>query len=304
MRLSDYKKTFIFVTSALLVLLAVDRIGGMVMYRLLLKSQDTTSPKICYLVNGGCQSDMLLMGTSRCNVHFVPEILEDSLGMTVYNGGVDGSSNIFAHYFLLSSILTYHTPKVICLGVDVEDFTIQENEWESVGFFAPFMGLTQAGDSIFRESGQYYNYQLSHLYRYNAKSLEILSGLTLGVQPEQEKGYMKRPKPPVVPELVQEVPSVKPLDEVKVKYMERFAGKCREKGVELYFIVSPKLTVPGQEYVWLDAFCRKHQIPLLNYHQQGLFQDHPQYFWDISHLWDEGAQAFTRTVAHDLRQLR
>ena len=41
-------------------------------------------------INDEMRDDILIMGSSRASHHYVPKIIEDSLGMSCYNCGVDG----------------------------------------------------------------------------------------------------------------------------------------------------------------------------------------------------------------------
>lgn len=133
---------------------AVDRLGGMIMWWVNQHTHDVSGPKIKYLVND-VHEDVLLMGTSRCNCHYVPSILSDSLGLSVYNGGIDASNNIYAHYLMLNHILAVHKPKVICLEVMVNDFQEEADPFNTVTFFAPYFGINEGADSIFRLAGTF-----------------------------------------------------------------------------------------------------------------------------------------------------
>lgn len=299
---TDIKKTIAVALAVMLSVFAVDRIGGYLMHWVFTRSCDVATPKIRHIQTES-DADVLFLGTSRCNVHFVPDIIEDSLGTSVYNEGVDGSSNIYSHYFVLSTILSYHKPKMICLGVDVFDYIEEELPFETIGFFAPLIGESEAADSVFMEAGTYNAYQISHLYRYNSKALEMLSGMTFGIRAQQEKGYMQRPAPAVFPVLDTAMMADVKIDTLKVEYLGRFVQKCKTAGIPLVFIVSPKLTVCGSEYVWLEEYCEHHEVPLLNYHSRGLFHDNPQNFYDKAHLWDKGARELSAIVAHDIKQL-
>ena len=92
-----------FLASVLFVsagVFALDRLGGKVMQWVNQHTHDVSGPKIRYLVED-VREDVVLMGTSRCNFHYVPSIISDSIGMSVYNGGIGGSDNIYAHYIAL-----------------------------------------------------------------------------------------------------------------------------------------------------------------------------------------------------------
>jgi hypothetical protein len=70
------------------------------------------------------------------------------------------------------------------------------------------------------------------------------------------------------------------------------------------FTASPKYTtVDVSHYDVLKSLAKEHDIPFLDYHTRGLYLDHPEYFKDNSHLWDEGARHFTSIFAGDLKRL-
>ena len=88
------KKLLISILFVLVGLFAVDRAGGFAMQWVYNNTDNYIAEKIRYLADEA-DEDVILLGTSRCNFHYVSTILGDSLGMTVYNGGVDGSESIF-----------------------------------------------------------------------------------------------------------------------------------------------------------------------------------------------------------------
>lgn len=88
------KKLLISILFVLAGLFVVDRLGGMAMWWVCQHTHDVSGPKIKYLTSD-VYEDVVLMGTSRCNSHYVPSIISDTLGCSVYNGGIDGSDNIF-----------------------------------------------------------------------------------------------------------------------------------------------------------------------------------------------------------------
>ena len=107
------KDMFRFLVSLLSVgamLFILDRVGARVMWWVNQHTHDVSGPKI-RMMTDSVDADFVMMGTSRCNSHYVPSILADSLRLTVYNGGVDASGCIFAHYFLLQQLLRHHSPK-------------------------------------------------------------------------------------------------------------------------------------------------------------------------------------------------
>jgi hypothetical protein len=295
-----------FVVSLLFVvgvLFVIDRIGGMAMWWVNQHTHDVSGPKIKYLVND-VSEDVVLMGTSRCHLQYVPSIISDSLGMSVYNGGIDASNNIYAHYIMLNLMLERHTPKVICLDVMTNDFDKLKNPFLTVSFFSPYFGKNEHVDSIFRLAGTYWKYQISHLYRYNAKSVSNIVGLAVSRQTGEDHGYIPNPKPIYTLDSLRYRKIKLKKDSLKIEYVQRFVSLCKKRGVKLIFVVSPMYSrVDADRYDVLKSLAKQNGVPFLNYHTAGLFWDHPEYFRDYKHLWDEGARAFSSIFSSDLKKI-
>ena len=148
------RRLFYTLLCMVLALFLVDRLGGMLMSQIARHTQDVLGPKLRSL-DEGITADVVLMGTSRCHHHYVPSILSDTLGMSVYNAGVGGSDNIFSHYLVLRHVLSHHTPKVICLDVMTSDFAPEAAPFLALSYFAPLFGHCEEADSLFMLAGTY-----------------------------------------------------------------------------------------------------------------------------------------------------
>lgn len=297
------KKLFISIIFVTIAFFITDRIGGEIMWWVNQHTQDVSGPKIRYLADE-VNEDIVLLGTSRCNLHYVPSILSDSIGLSVYNGGIDASNNIYAHYFALNLILQHHTPKFVFLELMTSDYAQSDNSFETTSFFAPYIGKSKQGDSIFIEAGNYWYYKISHLYRYNAKAVSNIGGLLVNKQQGEDNGYLPQPKPTLPPQELEEAHTPTNVDSLKLKYVQKFINLCRSKDIKLVFMVSPAYTIADSDlYDVLKIIAKTNDIPFLDYHTKGLFLDHPEYFKDASHLWDKGARIYSSIFAHDLKNI-
>ena len=297
------KKLAVSILFILVVLFIIDRAGGMAMWWVNQHTKDVTGPKMRYLIDD-FHEDVLLMGTSRCNSHYVPSIIGDTLGMSVYNGGIDGSKNIFSHYIMLCHILVKHTPKVICLEVQPNDFVRERDPFTCITFFAPYFGKNAQADSVFRLAGKYWPYRLSHLYRFNAKATSNIAGLVVTRLDSGNNGYVPYTPPAHFPNTLYHLNTPKHADRLKLAYVQKFIDLCKEKGIRLLFTVSPMYAkVESDFYDVLKETARENGLPFLDYHTAGLYQDHPDYFHDPSHLWDKGARLYSSVFARDLKKL-
>ena len=297
------KKLVVSILFILVGVFVTDRVGGLVMQWVNLHTHDVTGPKIKHLVYD-VGEDVIMMGTSRCNSHYVPSIISDSIGMSVYNGGIDASNNIFSHYIILNHILACHAPKVICLEVQNSDCFRQTGTFNSISFFAPYFGRNAQADSVFLLAGSYWKYKLSHLYRYNSKAVSNIAGLLINRHEGGDNGYIPNPKPVRSPQVLSHANTRHDVDSTKINFVNRFVNLCRQHHVKLVFVVSPMYRqVDADHYDVLKALAKSYDIPFLDYHTTGLFQDHPEYFRDVTHLWDQGARAYSSIFASDLKQV-
>lgn len=298
------KKLFFSIIIIISGIFIVDRIGAKAMWWVNQHTNENAGLKIRTMIND-VNADVLLMGTSRCNRHYVPSIISDSIGMSVYNGGIDASDNIYAHYTLLNLILKRYKPKVICLEVSTSDFTNPQDPFSTVSFFAPYFGNNEQSDSIFHLAGLYWQYKLFYLFRFNAKATSNIAGLYVTPQDVGKDGYVPSPQPPHFiegkPALAE---TIGPLDNQKILFIQRFINICKREHINLVFTISPAYTiVEPTHYDKLKEIAGMNNIPLLDYHTKGVFLDHPDYFGDSVHLWEKGATEYSKIFASQLKTL-
>lgn len=298
------KKLSISIIIILIGIFVLDRVGGNIMWWVNQHTNENAGLKIRKMVNE-VNADILLMGTSRCNRHYVPSIISDSVGLSVYNGGIDASDNIYSHYTLLNLILPRYSPKVICLEVSVNDFTKQPNPFSTVSFFAPYFGHNEQSDTIFHLAELYWQYRLSYLYRFNAKATSNIVGLFATPQNVGEDGYVPHPRPShPINHPPYNAEAIGQIDYQKISFLQKFIHICSEKGILLVFSISPLYSkVTSTYYTILKNIAKENNIPILDYHTKQIFLDRPDYFEDGVHLWDMGACIYSSMFAHDLKEI-
>lgn len=293
-------------TASLLLLLGLtfvlDRAGGRMMEWVQRHSADVITPKVRYLAREAGE-DVILLGTSRCHYHYVPNLIADTLGMSVYNGGVEGSRDVYSHYVALHLVLAHHTPRVVCLDLVPQNIGHTRDPLGQMGNFAPHVGESPEADSVFRLAGCYWPYRLSHLYRYNLRARANFGSLFTGGHPGEDRGYV--PLSPAPDSLLPPHVVLPPAraDEQKMEYLRRFVRHCHSRGILLVFCVSPARALACPRYfAALEQWAEHHHVPLLNYHHLGCelpgtcFKDH-------THLSHQGALLFSSLFARDLKTL-
>lgn len=304
MKTKRYNLLRLFGTVLLIVAIVVfiDRCGGEVMRKVALNSNDVSAPKLRMLADS-CNADVLILGTSRAHCHYVPSIIEDSLGMSVYNGGIDGTKNIYSHYFMLCQVLRHHKPKVLLMDILPGDFHRQKDPFTGLAILAPLFGRDKEADSLFMKAGMYYPYLLSHIYRYNARFISNLGGLGMKSHSYSLKGFLpleghSRSLNLSIYERRGEE------DYEKLSYIEKTCEKCRDNGIRLVFAVSPYYTVADKSlYEPVRKIAEKWEVTMLDYHTSELFHNRETLFRDEMHLNSEGAYRYTHILAFDLKKI-
>ena len=72
------------------IVLLVDLSFGFTCKYLVAHAKGGTIKQVDVTVNEQ-KADIVILGSSRAHHHYVPAVLKDTLGLTAYNGGVDGN---------------------------------------------------------------------------------------------------------------------------------------------------------------------------------------------------------------------
>ena len=62
------------------------------------------------------KADVLVLGSSRANHHYVSSMFKDSLGLSCYNAGRDGHDILYA-YMIFQSFLERNMPKMVVIDI-------------------------------------------------------------------------------------------------------------------------------------------------------------------------------------------
>ena len=254
-----------------------------------------------YYIAKECNEDILIMGSSRARHHYVPSILSDSLGMSVYNCGTDGNGVILMYSRLLMVSQRY-LPKIIIYDLNSSfDFAIEDNlkYLDKQKRFCDDSGVSNVIDKI----SPFEKYKLyCNLYRYNGSFVQMTADNIKPMQDITDNGYC-----PIYEEMdYQPVkilsPQSKEWDPIKKYCMTQFIDLCNEMGIKLVFVLSPFAS--GEEFSCKDLlteFADVNDISILDYYNNQEFVGHSDLFGDTSHLNDKGARKFTCLLAARLR---
>ena len=114
------KKVLIYLISIVVILILADNLLGICSKYYIKNHQLTGRYRSLDRLLKEVNTDIIFIGNSAILNSVNPEIVEDSLSMTCYNGGIVGQSIDFSET-IIDCILQRHTPKLFVLGLRPEE---------------------------------------------------------------------------------------------------------------------------------------------------------------------------------------
>ncbi len=300
--LTSTKKYIYKIIAILVIVILVDKLSGTILNKL----YQSCKTGICYQENyimRKTNQDVLFFGSSRAAYHYNSKIIKDTLNMSVYNSGREGTG-IYYHYGVLLSTIKRYTPKVIVLDLDYRDI------YECEGLFgldilkeqAPFYEkVSPEFDSLLvLSSGMKQKIKLqSNLYKYNSKFFRILTGNLVSKSDNNlgfrgiEGNYNENIKP---------LEFKLKIDNNKIKTINKFIKKTKSKNIKLIIAISPYyIKMPKNLFYPLEQIANTNKIKIISHIQDSIFITNKNMFNDTFHLNLKGANIYSSIFASDLK---
>lgn len=251
------------------------------------------------------QDDLMILGSSRAAHHYVPQIFEDSLGMSCYNAGSDGMC-IYYHYGILASRIERGCPpKMIVLEVIGSDAEVSQGATFSLDAaldrYAPHYGEFAEIDSLFAFNGWKEKLKLmSKTYKYNSKLVQIIK--CNYIPWPEDRGYealtgvMKVTEGEKIADILFQSSSKPNIEKRKLVYLQKFIDDCKANDIQLIMCYSPYYGQSIPESIRLiEDLADKNDVKFYNYGDDVRFQK-SEYFKDAGHLNDTGAKEYSREI--------
>ena len=298
--------TNIFIVLALLA--ACDVLAGVVLDWLRDHSPDGRYYKTKYSLEA-CNEDVVVIGSSRGEINYVSQIIEDSLGLSCWNASRGGQGTPYFRA-VQEGILARYAPKVVILNIDDNDLETQPN-YEHAGVLRPFYQNHPEIHPILDQTSKYewllmksrlYAYNSSYYYLIRPYFIRGLDGKTSdkGWKPRLEKMSTE------ISESIEAEPTKVELHPESVALFDTLISKFQQRGTRIFLVVSPNFgrTVSASSAIeYLRKTSRERGIPLFVYSDNTAFITKPEYFVDPDHLNVEGAQLFTRNLIRQIKPL-
>ena len=304
--MKDFKKFTIELAVILAVFLAADYIIGSVLDKTCafrdFQSSFRSIPNADY--------DMIIMGGSRAQSSYDISILQDSLGISIYDYGLSGQ-NLYTDYGILNYYIKEAKvkPKVILWDIWATSF-LKSGNYD----IQPIKRLNSAyfqNDtirSLINLQGKKEEILLNalHTYKHNSNIPYYLYYTMIDTK-DPLNGYV--PLNNIWKDPIETMRSDRgDYDEQKIMYFKRFVNCCKEQGVYLVFCISPSYYLIENTNPdgcdWAKFACdyvKQNGFTAINYEQDSMFLEHPEWFYNPLHINEKGADIFTRIVLPYLR---
>lgn len=241
---------------------------------------------------------VLVFGSSRAWHHYDPRILRDSLGLDVYNCGVN-SMGIQFFYPRLHQILRRYTPRVIIYDSSpTYDCVRSTSDQVTARRLQPYFREPEVYAFLRELSMEEWVKSHSATYRYHDRLADYRADAANTAR--FHSGF--QPLPGTKSAVVHPHDSVRE-DPVKVALLRRFMADCKSRGIRLIFVVSPYYR-NDQAYATaiLHREAARAKVPVIDRFADPAYIADSTLFYDESHLNAAGADRFTRSLIPQLRK--
>jgi hypothetical protein len=284
--------------------LACDRIIGSVLRHFYFRATTGINSQITYCIDS-TSADILILGSSRANHSYVPEIIEEGLSLNCYNVGRDGSYILY-NYAVFKAITKRYNPKIIIFDINPADIAYSANEYERLSLLLPYYKTHPEIRSIIDLRGPLEKVKhISSIYHFNSLIFQLIrDNIDIKkVKATDLKGYVPLYNKMAYERIDTAKSSIFTIDENKTNALRDIIFTCKERKINIVFVYSPIWRINQDTFLnpELTKLYSLNGIKYLDMSNLPVFISNPQYFADISHLNDEGARVFSAMLRDKLQ---
>lgn len=252
--------------------------------------------------------DIAIIGSSTANHHYIPSLMEDSLGMSVYNFGKDGCFFYFQNA-LINLMIDRYSPSYIIWEIGESSLSSAYNkhdEYQSVDLLYPWYSNAYAKEYIDKKDTFQKIRMLSSCYRNNSDLLMYLR-LNNGNNNSTLQGYVPLYNTDDYPSMKSSVKGHYSIDPQKIDILNQTIRHCKAAGVTLVFSSSPRYydsCVKSTDYYQaLTDIATKNSIPFMDYYNLSPFCNDSTLFKDNDHMNNDGTVLYMSVFIPSLRKV-
>ena len=255
-----------------------------------------------YIVNETTE-EILIFGSSRAIHHYNAKMIEDSLGLTCYNCGENGSGIILSYGRLLM-IEERHKPQIIIQDITPNCDIITNDNHRYLGWLKAHYEKVYL-HPIFEDIDKKEKFKMkSYLYRYNSRCIQtVVTYLSGKANDDGVNGFRPLKEKFDKMKLREEKNNNNyEVDQLKIDYINHFIDLAN--GVQLVFVVSPVWY--GMDSTQLNPIrkiCNERGILFWDFSNNPKYVHRDEFFKDGMHMNAEGADEFTNDLIECLKKM-
>lgn len=279
---------------------------GFLLNKILLNSPDGRYYKANYTLNKA-KEEVIIYGSSRAETNYAPHIIEDSLKLSCWNTGRGGQTLPF-WYSMQEGVLKRYTPTITILNVEDNFLSgdLNDESYERAGFLRPFyynnpetrpMIERISKSEKFLLNSKLYAYNSSFYYLLRPYLLENLDGKISDKGWKVKSGILKESN-----KNIKTIQTKEELNDETVKLFDMFISNIKEKGSEIYIVVSPNYGYNIESTSTIEYIKNIKNINFINFGNDSSFYENHLLFNDFEHLNRKGAIKFTEKLSSKINE--
>ena len=286
------KKFILFAFTTLIVTVLIAVVLDFLYTQVYLQASDRG--KIDYVYNSKPRNyDVVILGSSRANNHFVTQMFEDK-GLKAFNYGISGGHLFEASLLLKLMVERNYSIKNVIIETDLN--LSNESRSDAVAAkFLPYIYCSKTIENHFRNEVDFWQLYYIPFYRY------VKFDSSIGFR-EMYKNMMKEPTNTLKNggfyalgnnkgNMKNDIRALKPIHN---KYYEEIKQICAERNINLIAVMTPMCS----NTKGLDYFEKVNKIyPEIHNYENVVVGD--EYFSSCGHMNDKGARIFTAKIIKD-----
>lgn len=252
-------------------------------------------------------TDMVIIGASEACHSYIPSLLEDSLGLSVYNCGKDGC-RFYYQNAMINGILDRYSPKIILWSISPGELsTPSQKDRDNLSQLNPFYDENEFCRQALRTKSKYEPVKLlSKSYSYNSQLFRYLF-LIKSDYPYEKGGYAPLYGTLDAKDITNRSWEDNYYDATIQEVFSNTLDRCTQQGVQVICVFTPRYENEIHEdlfsYQQLKPVLSEKGVPLVEdlYHDAALMNS--KCFKDNAHLNHKGAILFNKKLSKIIKEI-
>ena len=298
---------------AVLIVLAsvavVDMVVGKVMDWMLPQISNQGDTGKTYFSLYDVNTPIVIVGSSRASHHYVTQMIEEATGFPAWNIGRNGCYFSY-NCCVINTIIERYSPKLIIWENDM-NFLFEDSSDPLESLF-PYYDKNEYITKVIDEnlpSTESFSLH-SRLYQYNSTIQRIMIRYANRKNNSYDslKGFEPMPNKKHITPLVKDESNMsnKEVSENKAERLRNTICRVKDKGIQLVIVDSPKYAKQLSENnskATMTSICNEYNVPIIDNTQLTDIVAHPEFFYDRSHLNENGAKTYTYLLLAQLQSI-